>query len=120
MNRILGWTVAGVLSLGGIAGCSSDKAATPVAKTPAAPEATTAGAPSANPAVDTFCKEADDVATKLKAVLADPSNGDIAALSAAAAKLATDSASLISIQPAEAAKITACTQKLADAAKPGG
>lgn len=144
MKKNLSLPIALLLSLGIFAGCggSSSKTSTAesVAVTEVAPPATdaptTATAPtadtvgssaatdapktgSASKAVDEYCKQADDLAKKLKAVMADPTNGDAAAVTASATKLTTDAAALMQSQPSDVAKITACSQKLSDAVKPG-
>ncbi len=145
MKKNLSLPIALLLSLGIFAGCggSSSKTTTAesVAITEAAPLATdapttgtdaptadtaasTAGtdAPktgNASKAVDEYCKQADDLAKKLKAVMADPTNGDAAAVTASATKLTTDGAALMQSQSSDVAKITACSQKLSDAVKPG-
>ena len=120
MKKILGWTVAAVVSLSGVAACSSDSksSSTTKATTAEVTDASTATG-TGNAAVDAFCKQADDLAVKLKAVIADPASADAAAVTASAAKLSTDAASLIGSNPSEADQINACTKKLTDAATGG-
>lgn len=112
MKKILGWTVAAVVSLGGVAACNSDSKSSSTTKA-----TTTAGG--GNAAVDEFCKQADDLAGKLKAVLADPTSADAGAVTASATKLSTDAAALISANPSETAQINACVKKLTDATSGG-
>lgn len=124
MKKILGWTVAAVVSLGGVAACSSDSksSSTTKATTAEVTDESTAGSTetgSGNAAVDEFCKQADDLAVKLKAVLADPASADAAAVTASAAKLTTDAAALVGSNPDDVDKINACTKKLTDAATGG-
>lgn len=122
MKKIFGWTMVAVMSLGGVAACSSDAAkpsvTTATKTTTVAGGSTVAGGASAN--VEAFCKQADDLAVKLKAVIADPSSADAASVSAAAAKLATDGAALINSEPSDSARIQECIKHLTDVATPGG
>ena len=145
MKKNLSLPIALLLSLGMFAGCGGSSSKTTTAESvaltevaPPATEASPAGtdapiadtvAPTAgtdapktgntSAAVDEYCKQADDLAKKLKAVMADPTNGDAAAVTASATKLTTDAAALMQSQPSDVAKITACSQKLTDAVKPG-
>ena len=122
MKKILGWTVAAVVSLGGVAACGSDSKSSSTTKATTAENtngSTETGTGSGNAAVDAFCKQADDLAVKLKAVLADPASADAAAVTASAAKLTTDAAALAGSNPSDVDKINACTKKLTDAATGG-
>lgn len=87
---------------------------------PAGSTAAETPAGTGNAAVDTFCKDANELAAKLKAVIADPASGDVASVTVSATKLSTDSAALIASQPADSAKISACAKALADAVTPQG
>ena len=123
MMKLLGWTMVAVMSLGGLAACSSDKdsPSTTKATTPAGGStAASAGESSGNAAVDEFCKQADDLAGKLKDVIANPTSANAAEVTAAASKLSTDAAALISANPNDTAKINECVKKLTDAATPNG
>ena len=131
MKKNLSLPIALLLSLGMFAGCGGSSSKTTTAESvaltevaPPATDATSAGTDAPKPgntsaAVDEYCKQADDLAKKLKAVMADPTNGDAAAVTASATKLTTDAAALMQSQPSDVAKITACSQKLTDAVKPG-
>jgi len=112
MNKILGWAMVGAVSFGALAGCSSDSKST--AKT-VAPVVTTAGGGggSGSGAVDQFCTDAQDLATKIKAAIADPSK--LAALQADVTKFSTDAASLTAANPNDAEKISACVKSMTDA-----
>ena len=131
MKKMLGWTIVAMVSLGSLAACSSDSKSTSTTKaatantaaTPAggSTAATTAGGSSSgSAAVDEFCKQSDDLAAKLKDVIKNPTSANAADVTAAATKLSTDAAALISANPADSAKIQACVKKLTDAAIPNG
>ncbi len=140
MKKILGWTIAGIVSLGGVAACSSSAVKTPAttAKAPAsstvtgASTATTAPAAggtattapaaggSTSAAVDAFCAQGVDLTAKLKKVIADPTNADYSTVIASATKYATDSLALMTSNPNDVAKITACTSAVSAALTPGG
>jgi hypothetical protein len=141
MKKILGWTIAGIVSLGGIAACSSSAVKSPIttAKAPvsstvigggtatttapgAGGTATTAPAAggSTSAAVDAFCAQGVDLTAKLKKVIADPTNADYASVIASATKYATDSVALMTSNPSDVAKITACTSAVSAALTPGG
>ena len=63
-----------------------------------------------NAEVDEFCATAEDVAAELKKVMADPTSGDVAALSAQASELSTQGATLSAsiTDAAEAQRISDC------------
>ena len=75
MKKMLGWTMVAVMSIGGLAACSSDKDSPSTTKATTATADTTAagsGESSGNAAVDEFCAQADELAVKLKDVIANP------------------------------------------------
>jgi hypothetical protein len=124
MKKMLGWTMVAMVSLGSLAACSSDsksssttKATTPAANSTAA---SSSGESSGSAAVDEFCKQSDDLAAKLKDVIKNPTSANAADVTAAATKLSSDAAALISANPGDSAKIQACVKKLTDAATPNG
>ena len=118
MNKMLGWTAVAMISVGSLAACSSDSKSTTTKATKTT--TATAGESSGNAAVDKFCKESDDLAAKLKDVIANPTSANAAEVTAAATKLSSDAAALISSNPNDSAKIQACVKKLTDAATPNG
>ena len=131
MKKNLSLPSTRVLSLGLFAGCGSnssktttvtaDSTATTTDDSSSSLVATSTDAPAAGNAanaVDNYCKQADDLAKKLKAVMANPANADATAVMESAAKLTASSVDLIQSQPSDASKITACSQKLTDAVKP--
>jgi maltose-binding protein MalE len=123
MKKMLGWTMVAVMSIGGLAACSSDKDSPSTTKATTATADTTAagsGESSGNAAVDEFCAQADELAVKLKDVIANPTSANAAEVTAAATKLSTDGAALVSANPNDAAKIQECVKKITDAATPGG
>jgi len=117
----------GALSLGTVAACGSSAkptattVASGTATTVAGGTATTAAASTggASAAVTTFCNQASDLATKIKAAVANPSGGTLAAVQADATKLSTSAASLIAANPGDQAKIEACVKAMTDALTPG-
>ena len=139
MKRFMGCAMVSVLLLGGVGGCSKDKAAdTTVAADTAAPAETAAAdtaaadtaaadtaaaetvvAAGGDDAVAAFCTQADTVAKKFKEVMADPSKGDVAALTAEAQKLSATAATLSGSNADQAAKVSECAQKMAKAMTPG-
>ena len=140
MKRFMGCAMVSVLLLGGVGACSKDKAAdTTVAAVTAAPGDTAAPADTAaadttaagtaaadtvaaaggDAAVAAFCTQADTVAKKFKEVMADPSKGDVAALTAEAQKLSATAATLSGSNADQAAKVSECAQKMAKAMTPG-
>ena len=147
MKRFMGYAMVSVLLLGGVGACSKDKAAdTTVTAVTAAPADTTVTAVTAAPAdtaaadtaaadtaaaaetvaaagggdaVAAFCTQADTVAKKFKEVMADPSKGDVAALTAEAQKLSATAATLSGSNADQAAKVSECAQKMAKAMTPG-
>ena len=70
------------------------------------------GADSANPDVQAYCDQVDDLAEQLEEVLADPSSGDAAALTVEAQELVTAAANLISANPDDVDEINACSARL--------
>ena len=129
MKRFMGYAMVSVLMLGGVGACSKDKAAdTTVAAVTAAPADTaaadtaaadTVAAAGGDDAVAAFCTQADTVAKKFKEVMADPSKGDVAALTAEAQKLSATAATLSGSNADQAAKVSECAQKMAKAMTPG-
>ena len=131
MKKTLRLPLTLLCSVGLFTGCSassdSSDTKTPASvaeSAPAGTDAPTTGtdSPTADKsavAVDEYCKQAEDLAAKLKEVMKDPTKGDTAAVMASATKLTTDAAALVSSEPGDAARINECSQKIADAAKPG-
>ena len=149
MKRFMGYAMVSVLLLGGVGACSKDKAAdTTVTAVTAAPADTaaadtvaagtaaadtaaadtaaagtaaadTVAAAGGGDAVAAFCTQADTVAKKFKEVMADPSKGDVAALTAEAQKLSATAATLSGSNADQAGKVSECAQKMAKAMTPG-
>ena len=127
MKKMLGWTMVAMVSLGSLAACSSSSKSTSTTKaatanTTATPAggSTAGGSSSGSSAVDAFCKQSDDLAAKLQDVIKNPTSANAADVTAAATKLSSDAAALISSNPNDSAKIQACVKKLTDAATPHG
>ena len=70
-------------------------------------------------AVAKFCSQADDLAAKFKEVMADPTKGDVAALSAQAQELSATAATLSGSNAEQAQKVSECAQKMSAAMVPG-
>lgn len=78
------------------------------------------GETSANPDVVAYCESADELATELKEVMADPANADVATVTAKATDLTAKAADLISASPADMDEINACSARLTEAVTPAG
>ena len=70
---------------------------------------------SSNADVANYCKQAEDLATQLKAVMADPTKGDVAAVTKQAQDLVAAAAQLTSANADDVDEITACSQKISAA-----
>ncbi len=121
-KKTMSWMLALTLFAGGgLAACGSDSEG---GTTTEATEETTAGdsgdsGDSANADVQAFCDDAEALAEELKAVMADPTSGDVAALTAQATELSTSAAALVSANASDADEINACAQKITDAVSGG-
>ncbi|MCU1397228.1 MAG: hypothetical protein JWN62_337 [Acidimicrobiales bacterium] len=110
MKKVLGYTVAAVISLGGIAACSSDAKSTPTTKA-ATTDATTGGATDSNTAtVDKFCTDVTDLVAK------GPTASDYASKLTALTGQGASLASAVAANPSLQTKLTDCLKKLV----PGG
>lgn len=120
MKKILGWTVVGLLSIGGLAACGSDDDESP--STTNAPAGTTASGDStadtaaeggeSSAEVEQFCADAEDLVERIKNASAE----DLGTLQADATKFTTDAASLTAkATPAEATRIQECLSELSTA-----
>jgi hypothetical protein len=111
MKALLKWGMVATMSLGTMAACSSSSKPAVTTKAPATSATTAAGGAaggSGSAAIDAFCAQAADLGKQLKAIIANPSSGNLATVQAAATKLVTDSQALITANPSDAAKISAC------------
>ncbi|MCU1394968.1 MAG: hypothetical protein JWM34_3396 [Ilumatobacteraceae bacterium] len=114
MKKILGWTVAAVVSLGGVAACSSDSKSTSTTK--AATTATTAagatagststGGDSNTATVDKFCKDVADL------VANGPAASDYASKLTALTGQGSTLAAAVAADPSLQTKLTDCLKKL--------
>ncbi|MCU1367871.1 MAG: hypothetical protein JWN39_3510 [Ilumatobacteraceae bacterium] len=111
MKKILGYTVAAVISLGGIAACSSDAKTTPTTKA-ATTGATTGGASTdTNTAtVDKFCTDVTDLVAK------GPTASDYASKLTALTSQGASLGAAVAADPSLQTKLTDCLKKLV----PGG
>jgi hypothetical protein len=128
MKKILGWTVAGIVSIGGFAACGSDEDKSP--DTTAASTATTAGGTEETTAtgettagsvaeggessaeVEQFCADAEDLVERIK----NADTADLATLQADATQFTTDAASITAnATPEETARIQECLGELTTA-----
>ena len=145
MKRFMGCAMVSVLFLGGVGACSKDKASDTTVAVTAAPADTapsdtaaagtdaattdtasteavatdTAAASGGDAAVASFCTQVDALAKKFKEVMADPSKGDVATLTADAQKLSATAATLAGSNAEQAKKVGDCAQKMAAAMTPG-
>jgi hypothetical protein len=108
MKKILGWTAVGIMSVGALGACSSDKKSPSTTKAPAVTTGdTTSGADTGSAAADKFCTDVADLINKGPT---DPN------YTANLQKLITESQTLLTSEPGAAAKIQDCLTKL----NPGG
>jgi hypothetical protein len=121
-KKALSWMLVATVFVSTAAACSDDDSSSSSAKTTAADAGdtsdTTAAAGdtgSSNPDVVAFCKSADELAQQFKDVMADPTKGDVTALTATATELSTKAATLSSASPADATAISECLQKMSTA-----
>jgi hypothetical protein len=126
MRRIMGWMLVTTMFVGGAAACGSDsKDSSKSSDTTAAQSADTkagsgsdSGA-SSNADVEAFCKQADDLAAKLKDVMKDPTKGNLSELTTSAQDLAKKAAELTSANASDSGRIQECAKKVTDAVSGG-
>jgi len=126
MKRMRNLILVGAL-LVGVSACSDDDDSSSDTKTTEAADdggdtadtAAADGESSGNPDVVAYCEETADLAEALEEVLADPTKGDIAALTTQATELVAAAAQLTSANPDDVDEINACNQALNDALTPG-
>ena len=94
---------------------SSDTTAAASADTGASTDTAASGESSGNPDVVEYCNKTKELAESLKALIADPTKGDVAAVTADATALITAAAGLTSANPDDADEIAACSQTLSTA-----
>ena len=111
-------TAASDTAPGDTAAAGTDAATTDAATTEAV-ATDTAVASGGDAAVASFCTQVDALAKKFKEVLADPSKGDVATLTADAQKLSATAATLAGSNAEQAKKVGDCAQKMAAAMTPG-
>jgi len=118
-KKAMSWMLVATVFVSTAAACSdgSSTAKTTVAADAGDTADTTAGdtGTSANPEVAAFCKSADELAVEFKKVMADPTSGDVTALTATATELSTKAATLASASPADATAISDCLTKMSTA-----
>ena len=110
-------TAASDTAPGDTAAAGTDAATTDAASTEAV-ATDTAVASGGDAAVTSFCTQVDALTKKFKEVLADPSKGDVATLTADAQKLSATAATLAGSNAEQAKKVSDCAQKMAAALTP--
>jgi hypothetical protein len=125
-KKTMTWMLAlTLIAGGGLAACGSDSDGGSGSKTTTAADSgdtdgtTGGGSDSANPDVQQFCDDAKALATDLKAVMADPTKGDVAALTQKATELTTSAAQLVSANASDTDEINACAKLITDAVTGG-
>ena len=121
-KKTMTWMLALTLFAGGgLAACGSDSDGGSSSDATAAADSgdTDGGGDSANPDVQKFCDDAKALAADLKAVMADPTKGDVAALTQKATELTASAAQLGSANASDTDEINACAKLITDAATGG-
>ncbi|MGB8860739.1 MAG: hypothetical protein WCC60_15885 [Ilumatobacteraceae bacterium] len=114
-KKLMSWMFVAA-AFGTTAAACSDDDSNKTTTTAAAPGGDVA---SSNPDVVAFCQKADDLAAEFKKVMADPTSGDVNALTTTAGELTAQATALSSASPADAQAVSACLQKMS-AAMTGG
>jgi hypothetical protein len=119
-KKTMTWMIALTLFAGGgLAACGSDSDGGSSSEATAAADSDDSGSDSANPDVQKFCDDAKALAEELKGVMADPTKGDVAALTQKATELTTSAAQLVSANASDADEINACSKVITDAVAGG-
>jgi hypothetical protein len=118
-RTMITWMLAGTLLATTAAACGSDeeKDEKPASTEAVSDDGGDSGESSGNAEVDEYCQAAEDLAAELKKVMADPTSGDVAALTAQAQELATQAATLgaaVAGDAAAAQKVQECSTALAN------
>ena len=116
-KKLVSWMFVAAAFGSTAAACSDDDSDKPT--TTAAATEDGGEVASSNPDVVAFCEKADELAAEFKKVMADPTSGDVTALTTTASELTTPAGTLSSASPADAEAISACLQKMS-AAMTGG
>ena len=107
MNKTLTWMLALTLFAGGAAACSDDSETNSGATEAVAGE--TSGETSSNADVHEYCDQAEALAEGLKKVMADPTSGDMTALSTQAIELVSAAVQLSSANADDTDEIKRCS-----------
>lgn len=121
-KKLVSWMFVAA-AFGSTAAACGDDNDTNTTTTVAASADTTAGedsgddgdAVSSNPDVAAFCQSAEELGAEFKKVMADPTSGDVTALTATANELTTQAATLSSASPADAQVISDCLTAMSTA-----
>lgn len=122
-RTMITWMMAGMLLATTAAACGSDEDESPTTEASGdetETEATEAAGDETggNAEVETFCSEAEELAAELKKVMADPTSGDVATLTAKAQEFATNAATLAASVAGDAAasqRLTECSTAISTA-----
>lgn len=122
-KKTMTWMIALTLFAGGgLAACGSDSdggSSTEATEAADSGDSGDSGSDSANPDVQKFCDDAKALAEELKGVMADPTKGDVAALTQKATELTTSAAQLVSANASDTDEINACSKLITDAVAGG-
>ncbi len=117
-RTMMTWMLAGTLLATTAAACGSDdekKDEKPASTEAVSDDGGDSGESGGNAEVEAYCQSAEDLAAELKKVMADPTSGDVAALTAQAQELATQAATLgaaVAGDAAAAARVQECSTAL--------
>lgn len=111
-------TLATLLTAGllfGATACGDDESSDTAAATESESDSGAGESSSDNADVQAYCEQAEQVADELKKVMADPTSGDMAALSQEATELVTKAAQLTSANADDVDEINRCSALLSEA-----
>jgi hypothetical protein len=121
-KKIASWMLVAVAFATTATACGDDDSTKTTTTVAAGSDATTGDAAggggdavSSNPDVVAFCKSAEELGAEFKKVMADPTSGDITALTASANELTSQATTLTSASPADAQAISDCLTAMSTA-----
>ena len=114
MRKILGSMMIAGLLFTGVACGGDDGDSGSDTETTEASSGDNGGESSGNAEVDEYCQQAEELAEELKKVMADPTSGDVAALTTQANDLVAAAAALVTASPDDVDRINECSAKITE------